>query len=89
MSGSREECANFGNQARAATVGAQRDGDIVSPYLTTPEAAEYLRKSVSWLLRQHDIPFLPGNPNIYKRADLDAWFESSKQRPRTSLHASL
>jgi hypothetical protein len=55
-----------------------------SPYLTTQEAAAYLRKSVSWLLRQHDIPFLPGNPNIYSLADLDAWFERSKIRPEVA-----
>jgi len=56
--------------------------DYSGPYLRTKEAAEYLRKSTSWLLRQHDIPFLPGNPNVYKRADLDDWFERSKLSPR-------
>ena len=47
-------------------------------YLTTPEAAKYLRKSVSWLLRQNDIPYLPGNPNVYVQRDLDRWFEGHK-----------
>jgi hypothetical protein len=51
-------------------------------YITTSEAAEYLCRSVSWLLRQPDIPYLNGNPNIYRRKDSDGWFERSKFRPR-------
>ena len=51
---------------------------VVPEYLTTPEAAKYLRKSVSWLLRQDDIPYLPGNPNVYAKRDLDRWFEGHK-----------
>ena len=54
-------------------------------YLKTPEAAEYLRKSTSWLLHQADVPYLSGNPNIYKRKDLDAWFERHKVRPRVGV----
>jgi hypothetical protein len=50
-------------------------------YLTTTEAAEYLRKSVSWLTRQPDIPYLRGIPNTYKREDLDDWFERNKFVP--------
>lgn len=73
-------CAKFGNAAAAAKLGG--DTRNASPYLTTPEAAAYLRKSVSWLLRQHDIPFVPGNPNVYRRSDLDQWFDRSKVAPR-------
>ena len=51
--------------------------------MTTTEAAEYLRKSTSWLLRQGDVPFLPGNPNVYSKADLDEWFEANKRNPFT------
>jgi len=53
-------------------------------YLKTSEAAQYLRKSVSWLLRQADIAYLPGNPNTYRRCDLDAWFERHKFKPRAA-----
>ena len=49
-------------------------------YLTTREAAQYLRKSVSWLIRRKDIPYAPGNPNTYSRADLDEWFEKNKHK---------
>ena len=52
-----------------------------SPYLTTPEAARYLRKSPSWLLKRPDIPFLKSVPNIYKKKDLDDWFERNKFEP--------
>jgi len=51
-------------------------------YMTTKEAAEYLRKSASWLTRQPDIPYLRGIPNTYKRTDLDDWFERNKFVPQ-------
>jgi len=47
-------------------------------YLTTAEAAKYLRKSVSWLLHTKEIPYLHGSPNIYKKSDLEAWFNKTK-----------
>lgn len=50
-------------------------------FLTTDEAAQYLRKSTSWLLRQGDIPYLPGRPNTYAIEDLDAWHERNKHQP--------
>ncbi len=50
-------------------------------YLTTKQAAQYLHKSVSWLLRQGDIPYLTGRPNTYSVADLDEWFERHKHIP--------
>jgi hypothetical protein len=50
-------------------------------YLTTVQAADYLRKSVSWLLRQGDIPYLPGRPNVYVIDDLEAWVDRHKHRP--------
>lgn len=49
-------------------------------YLTSQEAADYLRKSVSWLLRQGDLPYLSGRPNTYAIADLDAWVERHKHQ---------
>ena len=55
---------------------------IGADYLTTNDAAEYLCHSVSWLLRQGDIPYLRGRPNLYSRRDLDAWFERNKYSPR-------
>ena len=62
-------------------VGMWRNG-AVPDYLTTTEAAEYLRRSVSWLVKRNDIPYLRGVPNIYCRADLDAWFQRTKVRPK-------
>ena len=53
-----------------------------SPYMTTDEAAAYLRKSVSWLLRVPDMAFLRGKPNLYAKSDLDAWVERHKHRPK-------
>jgi hypothetical protein len=50
--------------------------------LTTDEAAAYLRKSISWLLRQKDIPYKYGKPNTYLRRDLDHWFEKNKHTPK-------
>jgi hypothetical protein len=56
---------------------------VCQRYLTTSEAAKYLRRSVSWLLRCGEIPFLPGRPNLYSIRDLDAWFEANKYVPRS------
>ena len=50
---------------------------VESPLLTTPEAAAYLRRSVTWLLRQGDIPYIRGVPNLYRRVDLDRWIEDN------------
>lgn len=57
---------------------------LSSPFMTTIEAAQYLRKSDSWLLRQPDIPYLKGTPNTYKKQDLDDWFELHKCQPRVA-----
>lgn len=56
--------------------------DSNSPYVTTEEAAAYLRKSVSWMLRQKDIPYQRGTPNIYDKRDLDEWFMGNKYLPQ-------
>jgi hypothetical protein len=58
---------------------------IESPYLTTDEAAAYLRKSVSWLLRVPDMAFLRGKPNLYAKNDLNAWVDRHKHRPRVKV----
>jgi hypothetical protein len=47
-------------------------------YVTTEEAAKYLRMSVSRLLRLADLAYLRGRPNVYRRQDLDDWFERNK-----------
>jgi hypothetical protein len=44
-------------------------------YLTTGEAARYLRMSVSRLLRIPDVRYVRGRPNIYARRDLDEWYD--------------
>lgn len=50
-------------------------------YLTTAEAADYLRRDKSWVLRRGDIPFMSGKPNVYARRDLDQWFDRNKHNP--------
>lgn len=71
-------------EAHSADSNSQRGGDglcwenIYQTYLTTKEAAKYLKKSASWLTRQPDIPYLRGIPNTYKRKDLDEWYERNK-----------
>jgi hypothetical protein len=57
---------------------------LSSPYMTTEEASKYIRKSESWLLKQSDIPYLRGVPNLYSRKDLDSWFERHKFNPRAA-----
>ena len=56
---------------------------VMPKYLPTDEAAAYLRRTVSWLLRQADIPYVPGRPNTYAVKDLDEWFEANKRKPLT------
>lgn len=48
-------------------------------YMTTEEAAEYLRRSVSWMLRQKDVPYYRGKPNLYRKADLDQWMDENRR----------
>ncbi len=50
-------------------------------YLTTRDVAKLCRRSVPWVLRQKDLPYRPGRPNLYSRRDLDAWFERTKRNP--------
>lgn len=50
-------------------------------YMTTGEAAAYLRRSTSWLLRQ-SVEYLPGRPNLYRKSALDCWFEKHKHVPK-------
>jgi len=51
-------------------------------FLTTADVAHLLRKSVSYVLRISDLPYLPGKPNTYSLADVLAWFEKHKHRPK-------
>ncbi len=60
-----------------------KDTDLV--LLTTNEAAEYMRKSPSWLLHRGDIAYLPGKPNLYRRSDLDIWVERNIVRPKVRI----
>jgi len=57
--------------------------DVCQKYLKTTEAARYLHRSVSWLLRCGAIPYVPDRPNLYSIHDLDDWFESHKHIPRS------
>ena len=74
------------NQADAYRLGLGRDArEIDHEYMTTREAAEYLRKSVSWLLRQRDVAYIPGKPNLYEKRDLDGWMRKHKVTPRVRV----
>lgn len=78
----REHPSGTDGRIVSAVVPVPARGLAGSPkYLTTREAAAYLRKSVSWIIRRKDIPYAPGNPNTYARADLDEWFEKYKHKP--------
>lgn len=61
--------------------GGLRPGGAVPEYMTTEEAAAYLRRTPSWLLRQPTIRFLPGRPNTYARRHLDQWFDDNAMSP--------
>jgi hypothetical protein len=54
----------------------------VSGLLTTDEAAYYLHKSTSWLLKRNDIPYVRGMPNQYRVKDLDAWMSRNRFKPK-------
>ena len=60
-----------------------KGADLV--FMTTGEAAAYLRKSASWLLHQRDIAYLPGKPNLYRQRDLDTWAERHTVRPKVRI----
>ncbi|MBU0486238.1 MAG: helix-turn-helix domain-containing protein [Proteobacteria bacterium] len=57
------------------------DKNCPKTMLKTKEASDYLRKSVSWLLRRKDIGYVPGAPNLYDIADLNDWLENNKHTP--------
>jgi hypothetical protein len=65
--------AQWGDEPRADSL-----CPIAGEYLTTGEAAKYLRMSVSRLLRLQNLEYLRGRPNIYSKQDLDNWFERNK-----------
>jgi hypothetical protein len=58
---------------------ADGDRSCGEGYLTTAEAARHMRRSVSWMLREKDIPYFRGKPNLYFRSDLDHWFRSKRR----------
>lgn len=58
-----------------------KTADRLPTYMTISEAAAYLRRSVSWLVRRRDIPYVRGHPNTYARQDLDAWFRRNCRDP--------
>lgn len=77
-------CPNFGHP-QTKSILADDTWSTVPGYLTTREAAVYLRRSVSWLLRQPDIAYIPGKPNLYEKKDLDAWLRKHKVEPRVRV----
>ncbi|MFC1452168.1 helix-turn-helix domain-containing protein [Verrucomicrobiota bacterium] len=76
-----------GQQEMAAWVAELASGPREAPgagreHMTTQEAAAYLNRSVSWLLKRNDIPFVKGAPNTYRRRDLDDWAKRNLVNPR-------
>lgn len=69
------------NQNHAEKICAAKPKVNANVLMTTAEAAAYMRKSVSWLLHQRDITYLPGKPNLYRQRDLDIWFERHARAP--------
>ena len=67
------------NTADAAGMGLSAVRTVWPEYMTTEESAHYLRRSVSWMLRQKDIPYYRGKPNLYRRGDLDHWMDETRR----------
>jgi len=65
-------------------VPAKEQRSATPDLLTTEEAASYLHKSTSWLLKRHDIPYIKGIPNHYRKQDLDAWLQRNRFKPRVA-----
>ena len=72
----QSDLAKREDSGRNALMLMPRDAIIV-----TKDAALLLCRSVSWLLRQGDIPYRPGRPNQYRVGDLLDWFEANKHNP--------
>jgi len=70
-------------QVPQPTPGTNRAAELV--LLTTEEAAEYMRRSASWLLHRRDIAYLPGKPNLYRRKDLDTWVARNIISPKVKI----
>ena len=79
------EAPDLENQNHAETICSVTPKVNANVLMTTAEAAAYLRKSVSWLLHQRDITYLPGKPNLYRQRDLDIWVERHTVRPKVRI----
>lgn len=77
------ETCELGHTPQPQTPITNRVAELV--LLTTDEAAEYMRRSTSWLLHRRDIAYLPGKPNLYRRKDLDTWVDRNAVRPRWKI----
>jgi hypothetical protein len=82
-----DKATDLENPAPAATIARRTTKTEANTLLTTAEAAAYLRRSVSWLLHQRDITYLPGKPNLYRQRDLDIWFERHARAPIITARA--
>jgi hypothetical protein len=68
-----------GNTPIADDIESDADKVRNDGYLTTIEAARHMRHSRSWLLKQKDIPYYRGKPNLYLKRDLDSWLNNSRR----------
>ncbi len=80
-----DKVTDLENVRPAETIRADTPRSCANELMTTAEAAAYLRKSVSWLLHQRDITYLPGKPNLYRQRDLDIWIERHTVRPKVRI----
>ena len=73
---SLKEAAGLAENPQQNDIGIDGDGLLLdaATYLTTEEAAAYLRKSVSWLLHRKDIAYYRGSP-LLSRASAGASLE--------------
>lgn len=67
------------NTQVADDIGSEENGAKDSKYLTTIEAAKYMRRSRGWILNRKDIPYYRGKPNLYLKRDLDVWLDSFRR----------
>jgi len=58
---------------------SENNNPVQSPYLTTEQASAYMSRSTSWMLRQKDISYFSGKPNMYLKKDLDDWLFKNRR----------
>lgn len=69
--------------AHASDAVQNEDGKFCTQYMTTRQAAAYLKKSYSWIC--HNMKRIPhyrfggGGGHLFKREDLDCWLDEHRR----------